>query len=301
MPWLVGSAFAGHSDDQLPARVWGNSLIVYPVCFLIGRAGVIGCFASAMTAIGEACHARMGKFPHCVPRLLSDRPRRRDRMLCLCHDSHRRGVPRLANGCHGRGGALRSGARFCAQALDLKASKCRYECSRARSAAHRHSTRTWPAICFGARGAGAPHAAVSLDRAAKFLGELRTREHSDEPTWGVPWGTARRRQLRRRRAGPQGLHGMTASRKAEGALAEDKLGIRLGKRVELPDARSGPQGPASRHLRHALPGRLPRYSGEYCRMQYRRLGALPFSAEVILEVCDLTLKLSKQVTGWSPA
>ena len=57
MPWLVGSAFAGHSDDRLPARVWGNSLIVYPVCFLIGRASVIGCFASAMTAIGEACHA----------------------------------------------------------------------------------------------------------------------------------------------------------------------------------------------------------------------------------------------------
>ena len=34
-----------------------------------------------------------------------------------------------------------------------------------------------------ALGAGAPHAAVSLDRGAKFLDYLRTREHSDEPTW----------------------------------------------------------------------------------------------------------------------
>ena len=39
-----------------------------------------------------------------------------------------------------------------------------------------------------ALGAGAPHAAVSLDRAAKFLDELRTREHSDEPTWAYHGG-----------------------------------------------------------------------------------------------------------------
>jgi hypothetical protein len=38
---LVGGGMAGHSDDPLPARVWGNTLIVYPVCFLIGRAGVM--------------------------------------------------------------------------------------------------------------------------------------------------------------------------------------------------------------------------------------------------------------------
>ena len=39
-----------------------------------------------------------------------------------------------------------------------------------------------------ALGAGAPHAAVSLDRGAKFLDELRTREHSDEPTWAYHGG-----------------------------------------------------------------------------------------------------------------